>query len=399
MENNVNSTSLAGILAKLTVPYNNEVLTNDTEELRLVNYFFDSISSHNKEVETLLYEVIGYSLTKTAKLNKAFIFKGNGRNGKSKIFRILEALLEVEEYSNKNEEKPKQKLQCSYEHLEKLSGSKAGSKSTVGCLKNCTVNIAEDQKQPKYINTSLITRLISGEPIVIEQKGQEQEVLEPFATMLFSVNEVIDFKETGIFITDRFVVIPFNETFTDNNNNRDINIGDKLCDKKALQIIATRAIQAFEKVLENGKFTIPPIVEQETKNYFWKCNNVLEFCSAVPIKDIIVKSEYYNGYKTWCKYNNEEAVSNAQFGKEVLALGYRAERYSFSGKRNTYYASHDFNNDDTKKIYNDYLIEICDDGTRDSQCTDEDLKKSNITTFSDYLYKRLFKENSDIWKK
>ena len=399
MENNVNSTSLAGILAKLTVPYNTEVLTNDTEELRLVNYFFDSISSHNKEVETLLYEVIGYSLTKTAKLNKAFIFKGNGRNGKSKIFRIIEALLEVEECSNENVFETKQYSQCSHEHLEKLSGSKAGSKTTIKALSGCYVNIAEDQKQPKYINTSLITRLISGEPIVIEQKGQEQEVLEPFATMLFSVNEVIDFKETGIFITDRFVVIPFNETFTDNNNNRDINIGDKLCDKKALQIIASRAIQAFEKVLENGKFTIPPIVEQETKNYFWQCNNVLEFCSAVPIKDIIVKSEYYKGYKEWCKNNNEEAVSNAQFGKEVLALGYRAERYSFSGKRNTYYASPDFNNDDTKKIYNDYLVGICDDGKRNSKYTDEELKEANVTTFSDYLYKRLFKENSDIWNK
>ena len=67
------SVGIGNMLAELSVPYNdNEVLTNDTEELRLVNYFFDSISSHNKEVETLLYEIIGYSLTRTAKLNKAF---------------------------------------------------------------------------------------------------------------------------------------------------------------------------------------------------------------------------------------------------------------------------------------------------------------------------------------
>ena len=191
MNENENNTQKNSIIAKLSVPYNDStVLTTNSKELELVNYYFDSISCHNKEVETLLYEVIGYSLTKTSKLNKAFILKGNGRNGKSKIFRILEALLGEE--------------QCSHEHLENISGCKAGSKTTVLRLNGCTVNIAEDQKQPKYINTSLITRIISGENISLGQKGYEKLEFKPYATMLFSVNEVIDFKETGIYMTDRF---------------------------------------------------------------------------------------------------------------------------------------------------------------------------------------------------
>lgn len=336
------SVGIDNMLAELSVPYNdNEVLTNDTEELRLVNYFFDSISSHNKEVETLLYEIIGYSLTRTAKLNKAFIFKGKGRNGKSKIFRVIEALLGT--------------YQCSHEHLEKLSGSKAGSKTTVMSLNECTVNISEDQKQPKYINTSLITRLISGEPIAVEKKGGEIFNLVPYATLLFSVNEVIDFKETGIYITDRFIVIPFNATFTDDNNNRNINIGEQLCQPKSLQIIATKAIQAFIKVLKKGKFTIPTIVEQETNKYFLECNNVAEFCGLFPLKTIMTKSQYYDEYCIWCKDNNRDTVSNSQFGKQVLTLGYRAERYSFGNKRNTYYANPNFDNSKSKEIYRNYL--------------------------------------------
>lgn len=148
------------IIAKLSVPYNiSEILIKGTNEQEIVNNYFRSVSCNNYKLELLLYEVIGYCLAKTAKLNKAFIFKGNGRNGKSKIFRILEALLGED--------------QCSHEHLENISGCKAGSKSTVNRLNGCTVNIAEDQKQPKYINTSLITRIISGEPIVVEQKGTE----------------------------------------------------------------------------------------------------------------------------------------------------------------------------------------------------------------------------------
>ncbi len=395
MENNntiINSVSIDNILAELSVPYNDtEVLTTSSKELVLVDQFFDNITCSNKEIETLLYEVIGYSLCKTAKLRKAFIFKGKGANGKSKILRICENLLGTKQCSNENTFETKQFSQCSHEHLENLSGSKAGSKSTVGSLKGCTVNIAEDQKQPKYINTSIITRLISGEPISYELKNKEQDVLVPYATLLFSVNEVIDFKETGIFITDRFVVIPFNATFTDDNNNRDINIGDKLCEPKALQIIATRAIQAFSKVLENGKFTIPTIVEEATKEYFMECNNVVEFCNSVPIKEFIVKAKYYEEYRNWCKLNNREAVSNSKFGKEVLALGYRTERYQFGTKRDTYYASPDFNSD-SRDVYNEYLRENGITEETAKKYSDKEMKEIfNAISFSEYLCKNLYK--------
>lgn len=376
--NDFTSTNTDNVFTNLSVPYDDlEVLTTSSKELGLVDYYFDSVCCHDKEIETLLYEVIGYSLSRTAKLNKAFIFFGKGRNGKSLQFRIIEELLKQKQTLN-----TKKLSLCSHEHLEQLSGCKAGGKSTVKALSGCTVNIAEDQKQPKYINTSLITRIISGEPISLGQKGDKREELIPKVTMLFSVNEVIDFKETGLFITDRFIVIPFRNTFTDDNNNRDINIGEELCKPLALQIIATRAVQAFKKVLENGRFTIPDVVAEATRNYFMECNNVSEFCNLYPIREIITKSKYYDEYCEWCKYNNKEAVSNSIFGKEVLNLEYRAERYSFGNKRETYYASLDFNNTDSRNLYEEYLK------IKDTNNT--------ISSFSNYLWKRLDNKANEI---
>lgn len=372
-DNNLNEQTIDHIVATLSVPYKDtSVLTTSSRERDLVDYYFKSITCNDEGIENLLYEIIGNCVTTHSGFCRGFIFKGDGRNGKSKIFRILEALLGDN--------------QCSHEHLEDLSGNKLGSKSTVKKLEGCTVNIAEDQKQAKFINTSIITRIISGEPIAIEQKGRESYNLIPYATMLFSVNEVIDFKETGLYITDRLIVIPFNATFTDKNNNRNINIGEELCKPLALQIIATRAIQAFKKVLENGKFTIPPSVEEETKKYFMDCNNVAEFCELFPIKDIMIKSKYYDEYRKWCNRNNKEAVSNAIFGKRVLALGYRAERYSFGNNRHTYYASPNFNNCDSKDVYNRYLINCGLSENLDKTTTEEVLAKYDITSFSEYLW-------------
>lgn len=182
----------------------------------------------------------------------------------------------------------------------------------------------------KHVDTSILKRLISGEPFSIERKkssnysfkpisSKKDEKIntfwKPYATMLLSVNEVIDFKETGISITDRCIVVPFNATFTDSKGNRDINICEKLCQDLPLQIIATRSIFELFNVLENGQFTIPDIVQEETDRYFLECNNALEFCKRYPIEAFIPISQYYEEYCIWTRENNFETISNSQFRK------------------------------------------------------------------------------------
>lgn len=366
-----NDIDIDNIVAELTVPYNDyKVLTTHSKELELVNNFFSSITCNDKDVENLLYSVLGYSMCKTSVLQKAFIFKGNGRNGKSCLVKVLESILEVG--------------QCSYESLERLSGNKAGSKSTVRFLQGCTVNISQDQRQPKYINHSILNRIIAGDTIS-EIIGKEQIVFRPYATMLFIVNDVIDFKETKICMTDRIIVIEFNATFIEN---RDINIEYSLCQPKALQIIATKAIKAFKEVLKKGKFTMPSVVEKATNRYFMDCNNVVEFCNLFPIKEYMFKDRYHKEYCKWCVSNNLEAYNNVKFGKEVLNLGYRSERFTIGKKKITCYVSQSFSNAENKSIYNRYLKEngISEETAR---AYDEAtlVATFGIPTFDDYLWK------------
>ena len=151
-DNNLNMQAIDNIVATLSVPYKDtSVLTTSSKELELVDYYFKSVSCNDEGIEKLLYECLGYSLCKTAVMQKAFLFKGKGRNGKSRLFRILEAILGEQ--------------QCSYETLETLSGNKSGSKSTVRFLRGCTVNISEDQQQPRYINHSILNKIIAGDTI------------------------------------------------------------------------------------------------------------------------------------------------------------------------------------------------------------------------------------------
>lgn len=95
------------IFTEEVIPYYDpNVLLTNSPELKTVDDYYRSVTCEHKDIENLLYEVQGYSLAETAKLNKLIILKGEGRNGKSKIFRVLEAILGDK---------------CSHEHLEQLS--------------------------------------------------------------------------------------------------------------------------------------------------------------------------------------------------------------------------------------------------------------------------------------
>lgn len=315
------------------------------------------------------------------------------------MFRIIEALLKTE--NSINAENPFE--QCAHEHLENLCGTRAGRKNTLKQLDEVTVNFFEDQHNPSHIDNSIITRLISGEPISIQQKGDDNFVLIPYATLLFSVNEVIDFKEFGDQIFQRVVVIPFDATFidTDIDKNkdttthfkRDIEIVDKLRKPKVLQIIATRAIQAFDKVLQNGKFTIPDIVQKETDKYFRECNSALDFCNLYPIDNFIGKSQYYVEYSTWCKENNIQPLGNSGFGKVVISFGYRSIRRSFDKKRNTYYVNPKF---DTEKCYEFYYSFKKSKELKipNYQMTNYIINTTNMS-FEEYLGTYLYMEEQD----
>ena len=213
--------------------------------------------------------------------------------------------------------------------------------------------------------------------------------------MLYSVNDIIDFKAVGLHITDRHVVIPFQAKFTDYNNNRNINIVEELYKPLALQIIATRAIEAIKEALNRGEFTIPPLVEEETKRYFLDCNSVEEFCELFPIGTIITKSRYYEEYSKWCDDNNREAVSNSIFGKRVIKLGYRRERYSFGSNRYTYYTAPNFKNSDSRKIYDDFLTRSGVSEESDKTFDEDTMRKRFQTSFSDYLCECLYNKNDN----
>lgn len=360
------------------IDYDESILTTDSEELRKVNAFFSGISGGNRGIEVLLYEWLGYTATRL-RLGKAIIFWGSGRNGKSTLCRIQEALLRDNAVSHEN--------------LEALSGSKSGGKSTVKRLEHCYVNISEDQRNLKYCNTSLLCRLISGEPISVGKKADERYDIRPFVKLVLTVNEVVDLHSSELYMKDRFMIIPFRSVFTDENPHKRVDMENLLRQPKILKIIVAKSIQAFDNVIQNGKFTIPASVKEATRNYFLEFNNVEEFCLQYPLSKFISISRLYEEYCSWCNSCNQEAVANGIFGKKIQALGFRKERYSFGGIRDNYYVAPSFDNSQSRGIYEEYIktLKISKEDAESYNKTGTP-KTFNIEIFNDYLWGCILEE-------
>ena len=218
-----------------------------------------------------------------------------------------------------------------------------------------SVNISEDQKQPKSLDISLIQKIISGDTISVPQKDGQKFTFRPYTTMLISLNDVVDFKDRSAALVDRLAVIPFNKTFIAGAN-CDIHIEDRLCEGTCLQIIAIMAIQAFSKALQNGTFTIPPSVIEATNAYFMECNSASEFCSLYPIRTFVGKAEYRERCRLWCEDNDRIFIGKENFGKYVSSQGYRLEeRYSFASvKHRNWYVAPNFVSSAKDRMYQEY---------------------------------------------
>lgn len=309
--------------SKLNIPYSTDVFNSKRANVVFVNNYFRDISCGDIEVAKLLLQVIAYCIIRTAKFQVGFALLGEGSNGKSSYLHIIESLLG--QY-------------CSHESLGQLSNIRFSTSN----LYSCTANIIDDEAQPKNIDSSLIKTIISGGSISAERKGEQAFKFSPYATLIFATNSIIDFQDSSLGMLRRFHIIPFNACFTKDRGNLNVNMTEQICSRDNLQIIAIMALRAFNEVIRTGTFSIPFSVLEATKSYFLESNNVQEFVNQSPIEWKIIKSDYYEEYNTWCTDNNKEPVSNSQFGKEVLHMGYRSERLSRDGTRSTYYVSSKF---------------------------------------------------------
>ena len=153
------------ITNKVEWDYNPNAYSEDVDEV------LNNISCNDEEIRKLLEELTGYCMYRRNELGKAFILIGSGSNGKSTYLNMLKDML-----GRRN---------TSVLDLKKLN-DRFSTVMMFGKL----ANIGDDISEEFITDVSEFKKIVTGETIDAEQKGQPKFEFNPYVKLIFSANNI-----------------------------------------------------------------------------------------------------------------------------------------------------------------------------------------------------------------
>ncbi len=292
------------IICTYKIPHDFNPKANTKEIDKIVSSFV----CDDEELKTLIYEIIGYIFHPDSFLDKCFIIKGDHDNGKSKFLGMIECMVGKDNTS----------------HLDLKQFS---DRFTPSMLYGKIFNLGDDISNDYVPDTAHFKKLVTSEPIVIEEKGKNAVVYRPRVKHFFGANEVPRFPDRTGAIKRRVLIIPFNNDFSFGSPNRDEFINEKLEKEENQEALIQLALIGLRRTIANKSLTVPQCVHDELKVFDHENNPILTFIEE---KD----AEYPNGewyirqptgtihfdYKMWCENNGYKALAVNRFSAEMKKL-------------------------------------------------------------------------------
>lgn len=273
----------------------------------LTDTTLNKIACDDRAIRALLEESAGYCLFKRNELGKAFVLTGTGSNGKSTFLNMLKNML-------------------GYTNIASLDLKKLSDRFSTVMLYGKLANIGDDISDEFLVDTSIFKKIVTGERIDAEQKGQPKFEFEPFAKLFFSANNIPRMGKGRDWeaIKRRLIIIPFGAKFSKSDPDFVPFIGDKLKTQDAVEYLIRLGVEGLKRVLDAKAFTNSEKVQKELDEYEEQNNPILAFNRECVEDDYSVEneptSEVYTRYQEFCIQNNLKPMSKIEFSRAICKL-------------------------------------------------------------------------------
>ncbi|HCU3073633.1 TPA: DNA primase [Clostridioides difficile] len=282
---------------------------------KLVDKTMNKLSCGDFEIRMLLEEVVGYCFYRRNELRKAFILTGDKANGKSTYLDMIKTLLGDENTSALD--------------LKELS-DRFKTAELFGKL----ANIGDDIGDEFIANPAIFKKLVSGDRVNVEKKGQNPFDFNNYSKFLFSANNIPRIKDKTGAVLDRLIIIPFNASFSVKDKDFDPYIKYKLREQEAIEYLINLGLEGLKRVLKNRKFTVPDKVKKEILEYEEVNNPILGFFKEIDKIENESTKEIYRKYQEYCILNGLQPISNIEFSRQVVKkFGYEVKDKRIQGKK------------------------------------------------------------------
>lgn len=268
----------------------------------LLDQTLNKISCNDAEIRSSLEEMVGYCFFRRNELGKAFILSGEGSNGKSTLLNMVRGLL------GRNN--------CSSLDLKKI-----GDRFSTVMLFGKLANIGDDISSEFLADVAEFKKVVTGDAIAAEQKGQPKFDFDPYCKLIFSSNSIPRMGKGKDFnaIKRRLVIIPFNAHFSKEDPDYVPYISDKLKTQSVMEYLIVLALKGLDRILENRTFTESEASIKELEEYEMTSNPIVGFIAEMDEDQIINQpsTDVYNSYIAYCNDNKLSAVGRRQFVNQI----------------------------------------------------------------------------------
>ena len=248
----------------------------------------------------LVQEIVGYLLTTNTASQKAFVFWGPARTGKSTLLWVVEYLL----LGKKN--------------VSNIPWQEIGDKFKTAEFLGKLANVFSDLPS-KSIDDTGIFKVVTGEDyLMAEKKNKNPFKFKPFARLVFSCNELprnyVDRTE-GFY--RRLIIVPFSRQIEKSKIDKSL----KYKFQREKEGILNWALEGLKRLYENNfEFSENELTDGVKKEYKRENNNVISFveeCCEIDSLFSCSRIEIYEAYKEFCVEAGLKALSQIKFNKEL----------------------------------------------------------------------------------
>lgn len=276
--------------------------------------FMKRVTVNDEDLERYLQEVAGMCAVGRVLRENLIIAYGEGGNGKSTLFNLLARV------------------------LGDYSGSLSAETLTANCRKNKSPEYAElrgkrlviaaELEEGMRLDTAIVKKLCSTDPILAEKKYKDPFSFVPSHTVILYTNHLPKIGTTDKGTWDRIVAVPFNASFRGQKGEVK-NYADYLYDHCGGAVLSWIIEGAKRFIANDYNITLPGCVttaiEQYKANNDWLDNFLSECCDVDP--DLRQKSgELYSCYRNYCDRTGDYKRSLSDFKQALTAAGYETKK-------------------------------------------------------------------------
>lgn len=317
---------------------------NPAAQSELMNTTLNKFTCNDKNIRTLIDEVIGYTFYSKNELGKSFIIIGDKANGKSTFLKIMMYLLGENNISALS--------------LEDITNSRFRLYEVNGKL----LNIGDDIGSSYIPESEVFRKVVTGDVIVAEKKGKDPIKFNCYAKFIFSANEIPKIKDPTGATARRIIIIPFKNSFTQVNKDYDPYFLDKIKNPECMEYLIKVGIEGLKRVLKNKGFSETQETKQLLKEFNENNNPIIEYVdyleneaeNPMQLKHIIEnyscvtiyegtewnidKEKQIIGFKDWLMNNGLKTMSFKTF-KDSMKLHFKLDikRKNKNGRKERYF--------------------------------------------------------------